>query len=103
MEFLYNNVCHSRPGCTDRNLLRCLFTRKLTCTSRVLNPAVCCGKPAANHQNYYVRRKAYKILIGKTSNEETTSEILGDNIKMNPMEVGYESVDDSVVSDMTHC
>jgi len=50
-----------------------------------------------------VRRKAYKILIGKTSNEETTSEILGDNIKMNPMEVGYESVDDSVVSDMTHC
>jgi hypothetical protein len=27
---------------------------------------------------------------------------LGDNIKMNPMEVGYESVGDSVVSDMTH-
>ena len=28
---------------------------------------------------------------------------LGDNVKMNPMEVGYESVDDSVVSDKRHC
>jgi len=27
----------------------------------------------------------------------------GDNIKMNPMEVGCESADDSVVSDMTYC
>jgi hypothetical protein len=28
---------------------------------------------------------------------------LGDNIKMNPMELRYESVDDSVIFDMTHC
>jgi len=28
---------------------------------------------------------------------------LGDNFKMNPMEVGYESVDDSVVVYVTYC
>jgi hypothetical protein len=44
-------------------------------------------------------KKAYTILIGK-SQVKRLPWIWGYNIKMNPVEVGYESVDESVVSNM---
>lgn len=44
-------------------------------------------------------RKAYKILIGKFQVKSLRPK-WGDNIKMNPVEVGYEGVDDSLVADM---